>query len=77
MYELCKISLCFLFLCQMHNGDPHESNYGYAYAKRMIDIHNRSVRLVSELFFWELILMKTCLDYITEENPVMLLSAWV
>ncbi len=29
----------------MHNGAPHESNYGYAYAKRMIDIHNRSVLL--------------------------------
>ncbi|KTF70939.1 hypothetical protein cypCar_00047675, partial [Cyprinus carpio] len=27
----------------MHNGVPHESNYGYAYAKRMIDVHNRSV----------------------------------
>ncbi|KTF78580.1 hypothetical protein cypCar_00042324, partial [Cyprinus carpio] len=24
----------------MHSGAPHESNYGYAYAKRMIDIHN-------------------------------------
>lgn len=27
----------------MHNGAPHESNYGYAYAKRMIDIHNRAL----------------------------------
>ncbi|XDV41135.1 hypothetical protein PO909_010053 [Leuciscus waleckii] len=26
----------------MHNGAPHESNYGYAYAKRMIDVHNRA-----------------------------------
>ncbi|XP_077089809.1 GDP-L-fucose synthase-like [Siphateles boraxobius] len=26
----------------MHNGPPHESNYGYAYAKRMIDVHNRA-----------------------------------
>ncbi|XP_016406670.1 GDP-L-fucose synthase isoform X1 [Sinocyclocheilus rhinocerous] len=27
----------------MHNGAPHESNYGYAYAKRMIDVHNRAL----------------------------------
>ncbi|XP_031725601.1 GDP-L-fucose synthase isoform X1 [Anarrhichthys ocellatus] len=25
----------------IHNGPPHESNFGYAYAKRMIDVHNR------------------------------------
>ncbi|XP_043076136.1 GDP-L-fucose synthase-like [Puntigrus tetrazona] len=27
----------------LHSGPPHESNYGYAYAKRMIDIHNRAL----------------------------------
>uniref|UniRef100_A0A673ML44 GDP-L-fucose synthase n=1 Tax=Sinocyclocheilus rhinocerous TaxID=307959 RepID=A0A673ML44_9TELE len=27
----------------MHNGAPHDSNYGYAYAKRMIDVHNRAL----------------------------------
>ncbi|XP_019958384.1 GDP-L-fucose synthase-like [Paralichthys olivaceus] len=26
----------------IHNGPPHESNFGYAYAKRMIDIQNRA-----------------------------------
>jgi len=26
----------------VHNGPPHPSNYGYSYAKRMIDILNRS-----------------------------------
>lgn len=26
----------------LHNGPPHSSNYGYAYAKRMIDIMSRS-----------------------------------
>ncbi|MCI4393529.1 hypothetical protein PGIGA_G00158370 [Pangasianodon gigas] len=26
----------------IHNGPPHESNSGYAYAKRMIDVHNRA-----------------------------------
>lgn len=25
----------------VHNGPPHESNFGYSYAKRMIDITNR------------------------------------
>merc|ERR1712070_924179 len=28
----------------IHNGPPHESNYGYAYAKRMIDVQNRALR---------------------------------
>lgn len=26
----------------VHNGPPHDSNYGYAYAKRMIDVQNRA-----------------------------------
>lgn len=26
----------------IHNGPPHNSNYGYAYAKRMIDVQNRA-----------------------------------
>lgn len=26
----------------IHNGPPHESNFGYSYAKRMIDIQNRA-----------------------------------
>uniref|UniRef100_A0A8C5DUJ5 GDP-L-fucose synthase n=1 Tax=Gouania willdenowi TaxID=441366 RepID=A0A8C5DUJ5_GOUWI len=26
----------------IHNGPPHHSNFGYAYAKRMIDVHNRA-----------------------------------
>lgn len=26
----------------IHNGPPHHSNYGYAYAKRMIDVLNRA-----------------------------------
>jgi len=25
----------------VHNGPPHDSNYGYSYAKRMVDIMNR------------------------------------
>uniref|UniRef100_A0A8C4BKD8 GDP-L-fucose synthase n=1 Tax=Denticeps clupeoides TaxID=299321 RepID=A0A8C4BKD8_9TELE len=28
----------------IHNGPPHESNYGYSYAKRMIDVQNRGYR---------------------------------
>lgn len=26
---------------QIHNGPPHPSNYGYSYAKRLIDIANK------------------------------------
>lgn len=26
----------------IHNGPPHDSNFGYAYAKRMIDVQNQS-----------------------------------
>ncbi|XP_069009076.1 GDP-L-fucose synthase-like [Embiotoca jacksoni] len=26
----------------IHDGPPHESNFGYSYAKRMIDVHNRA-----------------------------------
>tara|TARA_R110002110_G_scaffold154069_1_gene347811 strand:- start:151 stop:1080 length:930 start_codon:yes stop_codon:yes gene_type:complete len=30
--------------CQFHNGPPHDSNYGYAYAKRMLDVQSRAYR---------------------------------
>lgn len=26
----------------IHNGPPHESNFGYAHAKRMIDVQNKA-----------------------------------
>lgn len=26
----------------VHNGPPHDSNFGYAYAKRMLDVQNRA-----------------------------------
>ena len=29
---------------QVHNGEPHQSNFGYAYAKRMIEVHSRAIR---------------------------------
>jgi GDP-L-fucose synthase len=29
---------------QIHNGPPHLSNFGYAYAKRMLDVHSRALR---------------------------------
>ena len=29
---------------QMHNGEPHISNFGYAYAKRMLEVHSRAIR---------------------------------
>ena len=27
---------------KMHNGEPHSSNYGYAYAKRMLEVQSRA-----------------------------------
>ena len=29
---------------QIHNGPPHKSNFGYAYAKRMLDVHSQALR---------------------------------
>tara|TARA_R110000824_G_scaffold60050_10_gene160909 strand:+ start:17242 stop:18150 length:909 start_codon:yes stop_codon:yes gene_type:complete len=29
---------------QLHSGPPHESNFGYAYAKRMVDVMSRAYR---------------------------------
>lgn len=29
---------------QLHLGPPHHSNFGYAYAKRMLDVHTRALR---------------------------------
>ena len=29
---------------QIHSGPPHHSNFGYAYAKRMLDVHSRALR---------------------------------
>jgi len=29
---------------QLHLGPPHESNFGYAYAKRMVDVQTRAIR---------------------------------
>ena len=29
---------------QLHNGPPHESNYAYAYAKRMLEVQARAYR---------------------------------
>ena len=29
---------------QIHNGEPHQSNFAYAYAKRMLDVQSRAYR---------------------------------
>jgi GDP-L-fucose synthase len=29
---------------QFHDGRPHKSNFGYAYAKRMLDVYSRALR---------------------------------
>lgn len=36
------ILLSFYYLLQIHNGPPHSSNFGYSYAKRLLDIANRA-----------------------------------
>jgi len=28
---------------QLHQGEPHSSNFGYAYAKRMLEVHSRAI----------------------------------
>ncbi|KPJ14247.1 GDP-L-fucose synthase [Papilio machaon] len=33
----------------VHNGPPHPSNFGYSYAKRMIDILNRFIIIVTSI----------------------------
>ena len=30
---------------QMHSGEPHKSNFGYAYSKRMLEVSSRAIRL--------------------------------
>ena len=40
--SLSKIARSFKIIpFQVHNGPPHDSNFGYSYAKRMIDVMNR------------------------------------
>ena len=34
---------------KVHLGPPHDSNYGYAYAKRMVDVQNRSACFYTSL----------------------------
>ena len=34
---------------QVHDGEPHHSNFGYAYAKRMLDVHSRAIRQQHDL----------------------------
>lgn len=29
---------------QIHHGEPHKSNFGYAYAKRMLEVQSRAIR---------------------------------
>ena len=37
------ITLTCMVPLQIHNGPPHDSNFGYAYAKRLIDVQNKFV----------------------------------
>lgn len=40
----------------LHNGPPHYSNYGYAYAKRMIDVMSRSYNETFNKTFFQTII---------------------
>lgn len=33
-----------ILIFKIHNGPPHPSNYGYSYAKRILDITSRAFR---------------------------------
>ena len=43
--QMIKIFNSIFFQLQVHNGPPHDSNFGYSYAKRMIDIQNKYVQI--------------------------------
>ncbi len=30
---------------KLHQGEPHSSNFGYAYAKRMLEVHSRALKV--------------------------------
>ena len=40
-FSTSSCCLEFLDIFQVHLGPPHDSNFGYSYAKRMIDVLNR------------------------------------
>lgn len=40
----------------LHNGPPHDSNYGYAYAKRMIDVMSRTYNETFKKTFFQTII---------------------
>lgn len=44
---------------KVHLGPPHDSNYGYAYAKRMVDVQNRFVYLSHFIWLSSFILYST------------------
>ncbi|CAH8658718.1 unnamed protein product [Schistosoma rodhaini] len=39
----------------VHNGPPHDSNYGYSYAKRMIDVMNRGYSETFDVLYTSII----------------------
>lgn len=40
----------------LHNGLPHSSNFGYAYAKRMLDVHCRLINEEDSFFYYQSII---------------------
>ena len=41
MYIYIYIYIYIYSYLQVHNGAPHDSNFGYSFAKRMLDVMNR------------------------------------
>ena len=41
---------------KIHSGPPHESNFGYAHAKRMVDVQNQyaTFQIVHIIFWWSM-----------------------
>lgn len=41
LFNYSTLKIGSITVVQVHNGPPHSSNFGYSYAKRMIDVLNR------------------------------------
>ena len=48
----------------LHNGPPHQSNFGYSYAKRMIGMYNRMSQITN--IFQKIILENVMLSHVSD-----------
>lgn len=54
----------------LHMGEPHGSNFGYAYAKRMIDVHCKLINNNSNFFYQSIIPTNIYGPYDQFSNPI-------